>query len=49
MRLAWHSSGTYDKMSRTGGSGGGTIRFKEVRVCLGGTWVKGAVVCLSSG
>ena len=29
VRLAWHSSGTYDKMSRTGGSGGGTIRFKE--------------------
>ena len=29
MRLAWHSSGTYDKMSKTGGSGGGTIRFKE--------------------
>jgi catalase (peroxidase I) len=29
VRLAWHSSGTYDKMSQTGGSGGGTIRFKE--------------------
>jgi len=29
VRLAWHSSGTYDKVSRTGGSGGGTIRFKE--------------------
>lgn len=29
MRLAWHSSGTYDRMSKTGGSGGGTIRFKE--------------------
>ena len=29
VRLAWHSSGTYDKMSRTGGSGKGTIRFKE--------------------
>lgn len=28
VRLAWHSSGTYDKMSKTGGSGGGTIRFK---------------------
>ena len=36
MRLAWHSSGTYDKMSRTGGSGGGTIRFKEVRGCAWG-------------
>jgi catalase (peroxidase I) len=24
-----HSSGTYDKMSKTGGSNGGTIRFKE--------------------
>jgi len=29
VRLAWHSSGTYDKMSKTGGSGGGTMRFKE--------------------
>lgn len=29
VRLAWHSSGTYDKMSRTGGSGKGTIRFVE--------------------
>jgi hypothetical protein len=29
VRLAWHSSGTYDKMSKTGGSGQGTIRFKE--------------------
>jgi cytochrome c peroxidase len=29
VRLAWHSSGTYDKISRTGGSGQGTIRFKE--------------------
>eukprot|EP00290_Baffinella_frigidus_P006758 CAMPEP_0180133196 /NCGR_PEP_ID=MMETSP0986-20121125/9404_1 /TAXON_ID=697907 /ORGANISM="non described non described, Strain CCMP2293" /LENGTH=339 /DNA_ID=CAMNT_0022073283 /DNA_START=21 /DNA_END=1040 /DNA_ORIENTATION=+ len=29
VRLAWHSSGTYDKMSKTGGSGGATIRFKE--------------------
>ena len=29
VRLAWHSSGTYDKMLKNGGSGGGTIRFKE--------------------
>ena len=29
VRLAWHSSGTYDKMSKTGGSGQGTMRFKE--------------------
>lgn len=29
VRLAWHSSGTYDKMTRTGGSGLGTIRFIE--------------------
>ena len=29
VRLAWHSSGTYDKDSNTGGSGAGTIRFKE--------------------
>lgn len=29
VRLSWHSSGTYDKMSKTGGSGKGTMRFKE--------------------
>lgn len=29
VRLAWHSSGTYDKMSKTGGSEPGTIFFKE--------------------
>eukprot|EP00978_Attheya_sp_CCMP212_P034864 scaffold148694_cov60-Attheya_sp.AAC.2 len=29
VRLSWHSSGTYDKISKTGGSYGGTIRFKE--------------------
>jgi Peroxidase len=29
VRLAWHSSGTYDKMANDGGSGPGTIRFKE--------------------
>lgn len=29
VRLAWHSSGTYDKMKKNGGSNGGTIRFKE--------------------
>jgi len=29
LRLAWHSSGTYDQMTKTGGSGGGTMRFKE--------------------
>lgn len=29
VRLAWHSSGTYDKMTKTGGSSKGTIRFKE--------------------
>lgn len=28
VRLAWHSSGTYDKESRTGGSEGATMRFK---------------------
>ncbi|GMH33438.1 hypothetical protein BSKO_01272 [Bryopsis sp. KO-2023] len=29
VRLAWHSSGTYDKMSKSGGSSKGTIRFRE--------------------
>eukprot|EP00746_Dinoflagellata_sp_MGD_P088464 gnl/MRDRNA2_/MRDRNA2_35002_c0_seq1.p1 gnl/MRDRNA2_/MRDRNA2_35002_c0~~gnl/MRDRNA2_/MRDRNA2_35002_c0_seq1.p1 ORF type:complete len:436 (+),score=60.79 gnl/MRDRNA2_/MRDRNA2_35002_c0_seq1:61-1368(+) len=29
VRLAWHSSGTYDKMTKTGGSSGGTMRFEE--------------------
>lgn len=29
VRLAWHSSGTYDKMLNDGGSSKGTIRFKE--------------------
>ncbi|CAN0468328.1 unnamed protein product [Ascophyllum nodosum] len=29
VRLAWHSSGTYDKISKTGGSQGGTIRFEQ--------------------
>jgi len=28
VRLAWHSSGTYDKASKTGGSNGATMRFK---------------------
>lgn len=29
VRLSWHSSGTYDQMTKTGGSGSGSIRFKE--------------------
>lgn len=29
VRLAWHASGTYDKMTSSGGSGKGTIRFSE--------------------
>ncbi|KAF1839117.1 cytochrome c peroxidase mitochondrial precursor [Decorospora gaudefroyi] len=27
LRLAWHASGTYDKMTNTGGSNGATMRF----------------------
>jgi catalase (peroxidase I) len=27
VRLAWHSSGTYDKHSQSGGSNGATMRF----------------------
>jgi hypothetical protein len=34
VRLAWHASGTYDKMRKTGGSGGGTIRFKVENYAL---------------
>lgn len=29
VRLAWHASGTFDKTSHTGGSGYGTMRFKQ--------------------
>lgn len=29
VRLAWHSSGTYDKANNSGGSYGGTFRFKK--------------------
>jgi len=29
VRLAWHASGTYDRISKTGGSQRGTIRFQE--------------------
>lgn len=29
VRLSWHASGTYDKITKTGGSQKGTIRFKE--------------------
>ncbi len=29
VRLAWHSSGTYDRITKTGGSQLGTIRFNE--------------------
>lgn len=27
VRLAWHASGTYDQVSKTGGSDGATMRF----------------------
>jgi len=29
LRLAWHSSGTYDVKTKTGGSEGGTMRFPK--------------------
>lgn len=29
VRLAWHSSGSYDKVTKTNGSNGATMRFKE--------------------
>lgn len=29
LRLAWHSSGTWDKDAKNGGSEGGTMRFKD--------------------
>ena len=29
LRLAWHSSGTYDAVSQTGGSNGGLMRFPQ--------------------
>lgn len=29
LRLAWHASGTYDKASSNGGSGGATMRYQE--------------------
>ncbi|CAM9763889.1 unnamed protein product [Discosporangium mesarthrocarpum] len=29
VRLAWHASGTYDRISKNGGSIGGTIRFQD--------------------
>ena len=29
VRLAWHASGTYDRISKTGGSQRGTIHFQE--------------------
>lgn len=28
VRLAWHAAGTYDKLARTGGANGGTMRFE---------------------
>ena len=46
VRLAWHSSGTYDRMSKTGGSGGGTIRFKEELVHGGNAGLDRAVARL---
>ena len=48
VRLAWHSSGTYDKMSQTGGSGGGTIRFKEELAHGGNAGLENAVAWLES-
>ena len=32
MRMAWHSSGTYDKNTKTGGSNGGTMVFPRTSI-----------------
>ena len=44
VRLAWHSSGTYDKVTKTGGSGGGTIRFDEELAHGGNAGLKATAV-----
>jgi cytochrome c peroxidase len=44
VRLAWHSSGTYDKMTRDGGSGPGTIRFAEELAHGGNAGLAGTAV-----
>jgi catalase (peroxidase I) len=33
VRLAWHSSGSYDEASKTGGSNGATMRYSHIHSC----------------
>ena len=40
IRFSWHCCGTYDKVSNTGGSNGGTMRFPAEQADLENAWVR---------